>query len=72
MMTAEQLKGSVLQLAMQGKLLLQDSADSSVEELLKRIRNSDEYKNDKKKTKLILKNGSYFEVSGKTDMLPSR
>ena len=67
MMTAEQLKGSILQLAMQGQLLLQDSADSSVEELLKRIRNSDEYKNDKKKTKLILKNGSYFEVSGKTE-----
>ena len=67
MMTAEQLKGSILQMAMQGQLLLQDSADSSVEELLKRIRNSDEYKNDKKKTKLILKNGSYFEVSGKTE-----
>ena len=40
MMTAEQLKGSILQLAMQGKLVPQEKGDGDGNNLLKRIVNS--------------------------------
>ena len=38
-MTAQELKNSILQLAIQGKLLPQNPEDENASELIKRIRN---------------------------------
>jgi len=60
MMTAEQLKGSILQLAMQGKLVEQRAEEGTGEELYKEIQQKKErlikkgrIKKDKKFTDLI-------------------
>ena len=65
MMTAEQLKASILQMAMQGKLVPQDLNDQSAETLLAKVRESAEFLSDKKKTSIVLRNGSYYELVGK-------
>lgn len=60
MMTAEQLKNSILQIALSGKLVSQDRADESAQILLKRIR---EKKRTLIKAKLVPKDRNMEDVS---------
>ena len=60
MMTAEQLKNSILQMALQGKLVPQDYTDEPAQKLLKRIR---EKKNTLINNKVVPKDKKMAEVS---------
>jgi type I restriction enzyme S subunit len=51
-MTAEQLKNSILQMAVQGKLVPQDPNDEPASELIKRIREEKER---------LIKEGNFYE-----------
>ena len=70
-----QLKKSILQYAVQGKLVPQDPADEPASVLLKRIRTEKEQlikegkiKRDKHESVIFRRDNSYYEISGKEEV----
>ena len=71
----EQLKKSILQYAVQGKLVPQDPADEPASVLLERIRTEKEQlvkagkiKRDKHESVIFRRDNSYYEISGKSEV----
>ena len=71
----EQLKKSILQDAVQGKLVPQDPADEPASVLLERIRTEKEklikagkIKRDKHESVIFRRDNSYYEISGKSEV----
>lgn len=73
-MKAEQLRKSILQYAIQGKLVPQDKSDEPASELLKRIRAEKKIQLGKKYVESYIFKGDdncYYEhINGKTLILP--